>query len=370
MKRPVEILTAALLVLAAVFAAACSRGDVGSEPVAQSLLDAGESESACAAAGETAEVTAEQAACEWASDGGKTTQKPVASDPQAEQTDEDGAEPDAESTQPGKENLLNPDGEWALYVREVGDGWFKATHFGTLGVNYKVLYDHKGAFNVGDTVDATLSLDIPKGTVHDFGVIVVQGVSVKKSDVQLNPNDLYKPVIYLYPEEKTEVRVRLDYNGKLTRTIPEYGGGWNVTAYPDGSIVNGDGAKYPYLFWEGEGKAEYDLSKGFCVKGADSEKFLCEKLARMGMSQSEISDFNDFWVPHLEKNPYNRICFQTAAYTDNARLRISPEPDSVLRVFMVFTPLKAPISMEAQTFGAFERKGFTVVEWGGAVTEG
>ena len=29
-----------------------------------------------------------------------------------------------------------------------------------------------------------------------------------------------KPVIYLYPEEETEVTVKLDYNGTLTSTYP------------------------------------------------------------------------------------------------------------------------------------------------------
>jgi|LSQX01.1.fsa_nt_gb hypothetical protein len=47
-----------------------------------------------------------------------------------------------------------------------------------------------------------------------------------------------KPVIYLYPEEKTDVSVKLDYNGELFVTYPNYNNGWNVTAYPDGTIIN------------------------------------------------------------------------------------------------------------------------------------
>ena len=46
-----------------------------------------------------------------------------------------------------------------------------------------------------------------------------------------------KPVIYLYPEEETEVTVKLDYNGTLTSTYPAYGDGWTVTAQPDGTPV-------------------------------------------------------------------------------------------------------------------------------------
>ncbi len=64
------------------------------------------------------------------------------------------------------------------------------------------------------------------------------------------PPDTAKPVIYLYPESKTDVNVRLDFKGGLVTTIPEYNGGWSVSAAPDGTITNkADGKKYPYLFW-------------------------------------------------------------------------------------------------------------------------
>ena len=77
-----------------------------------------------------------------------------------------------------------------------------------------------------------------------------------------------KPVIYLYPEQAQEVSVRLDYDGRLTDTIPAYGDGWKVTAWPDGRLVNhSDGKEYPYLFWEGEDRTAYDMTKGFVVLG-------------------------------------------------------------------------------------------------------
>lgn len=92
-----------------------------------------------------------------------------------------------------------------------------------------------------------------------------------------------KPVIYLYPEQTREVRVRLDYDGRLTDTIPAYGDGWQVTAWPDGRLVNqADGQEYPYLFWEGEDCTEYDMSKGFVIPGSGTETFLREKLEFLG----------------------------------------------------------------------------------------
>ena len=68
----------------------------------------------------------------------------------------------------------------------------------------------------------------------------------------------------------------------------------------------------------------------------------------------------------MEQNPYNLISFQADAYTDHARLTITPEPDSVLRVFMPWKPLEAPVELPAQDLPAFSRSGFAVVERGGS----
>lgn len=176
-----------------------------------------------------------------------------------------------------------------------------------------------------------------------------------------------KPVIYLYPEETTEVTVTLDCAGKLTCTYPAYGEGWKVTANPDGTLVNhADGRTYSYLFWEGEDDAEYDMSKGFVVKGEDTAAFLQEKLSLLGLTPKEYNEFIVYWLPKMQENPYNLITFQKEAYTECARLHITPEPDSVLRVFMAYRPLERPIKIEEPVLEKFERKGFAVIEWGGA----
>lgn len=179
-----------------------------------------------------------------------------------------------------------------------------------------------------------------------------------------------KPVIYLYPEETTEVTVTLDCAGKLTCTYPAYGEGWKVTANPDGTLVNhADGRTYSYLFWEGEDDAEYDMSKGFVVKGGDTAAFLQEKLSGLGLTPKEYNEFIVYWLPKMQENPYNLITFQKEAYTECARLHITPEPDSVLRVFMAYKSLHAPIEVEEPVLEPFERKGFAVVEWGGTEVE-
>ena len=60
------------------------------------------------------------------------------------------------------------------------------------------------------------------------------------------------------------------------------------------------------------------------------------------------------------------ISFQEELYTENAVLDITPKPDSMLRIFMAFKALDEYIEVPEQDLKTFERKGFTVVEWGGA----
>ena len=181
-----------------------------------------------------------------------------------------------------------------------------------------------------------------------------------------NVGDAAKPVIYLYSEEKTEVSVKLDYDGELTATWPAYEDGWNVTACPDGTLSDAQGNEYSYLFWEGVSDTAYDFTEGFCVAGEDTAAFLRQTLAQLGLTPREYNEFIVYWLPKMQENPYNLIAFQGEAYTDTAKLAIEPQPDSLLRVFMAWKPLKRPVTICPQELPPFERIGFTVVEWGGA----
>ena len=176
-----------------------------------------------------------------------------------------------------------------------------------------------------------------------------------------------KPVIYLYPEEETQVSVTLELDGTFTSTYPDYGDGWTVTAQPDGTLTDPEtGRTYYCLFWEGIIDRQFDLSAGFCVAGEDTAAFLEDALARLGLTEREVNEFIIYWLPRMEGNPYNLISFQTDAYTDSAGLTIDPAPDTLIRVFMAWKGLEGPVEVEPQTLTAPERTGFTAVEWGGA----
>ena len=194
----------------------------------------------------------------------------------------------------------------------------------------------------------------------------VANVPQKPSDKCIAGRDL-KPVISFYPtEDNTEISVRLDYDGNLVDLIPEFNAEntWNVTANTDGKITF-EGQQYDYLFWEGDPNFSYDFFSGFCVAGADTSAFLDEKLHALGLNDAETSEFMDFWLPMMEGNEYNMISFQTDAYKDGAKLAVSPEPDTVIRVFMAWYPTDKFVKINPQYIEGADRSGFTVVEWGG-----
>jgi hypothetical protein len=190
-------------------------------------------------------------------------------------------------------------------------------------------------------------------------------VSVTESDFRLQPGVAYKPVIYLYPEIETAVSVRLLLDGKLTCTYPAYKGGWKVTAAPDGTLTDGKGQTYNYLYWEGETETRWDMTRGFCVKGEDTAVFLEQALEKLGLTRREANEFIVYWLPLMEGNPYNIISFQMDLYTDAARLEIDPVPDTLIRVFMAWKATDCFVDLPAQELTAPPRTGFTVVEWGG-----
>ncbi|WP_295086857.1 dockerin type I repeat-containing protein [Ruminococcus sp.] len=178
-----------------------------------------------------------------------------------------------------------------------------------------------------------------------------------------------KPVIYLYPEAETDVHVELELTeAELSTTYPKYNNGWDVTAYPDGSLLNkADGTHHKYLFWDAVNcRTRFDFSRGFCISGSDTESFLKEKLTFMGLAEEEMNEFIVYWLPKMEHNKYNLIAFQNDVYTNSAKLDIAPAPDSLLRIFMTYIPLEEAIDIQPQQLETFERKGFTVVEWGGS----
>ena len=242
------------------------------------------------------------------------------------------------------------------------------------GVNITgVITDENGIFEMKDIANGEYilrisfvgytTLDVPiklkESTTLQLGIQVIE-----MQDVVL------KPLIYLYPEEKTEISVALNYKGKLLHTYPAYPSeGWKVTAEPNGTLWDEKGMEYYGLFWEGEPNIPLTANDGFVVAGKETAAFLEEKLAYLGLNRREANEFIMFWLPRMENNPYNLIHFAGADYEKSAELVITPKPETTIRVMMLTQPLSYKIQCPQQDLSSLKktRKGFTVVEWGGSV---
>lgn len=181
-----------------------------------------------------------------------------------------------------------------------------------------------------------------------------------------------KPVIYVYPDETKDVKIQLDINGKLGFTWPVYHESWNFTASPDGTISM-DGKEYNYLFWESE-MPEYTLDKtdkkGFLVASDTLLSFLENSLNQMGFNSKEAADFITFWYPQMMVNEKNHVQFLFNESCDvYAKLNITPQPDQVYRVGMIWKNATTDFIPESQIIPAIDRNGFVVIEWGGMETD-
>ena len=155
-------------------------------------------------------------------------------------------------------------------------------------------------------------------------------------------------------------------NGYFTTIYPKFNEGnkWNVHAKPNGDLIIKD-KTYPYLFWEAESYHYQNMNKGFIIKSEDAEKFLEEKLRFLGLNDKESTDFITYWLPLLLRNKLSLCSFQTQEFFDNFEMNVNPKPDSMLRVFLSIKKLDYPVNVQEQKLERFERKGFTVIEWGG-----
>ena len=181
-----------------------------------------------------------------------------------------------------------------------------------------------------------------------------------------------KPIIYLYPKKPIDISIQINMKNsdinKFAVVYPKFNkenNTWNVHAKPNGDIIIND-RTYPYLFWEAQSYVTDEINEGFIVKDEDSEKFLEEKLKILGLNDKESTDFITFWLPILLANKLSLCTFQSKEYYKNFELKIEPKPDSLIRIFLVIKKLKAPIDIKEQKLEKIERKGYTVVEWGGS----
>ena len=184
-----------------------------------------------------------------------------------------------------------------------------------------------------------------------------------------------KPVIYLYPEKKTDVNVTLTVPGNIVASIPKYpAAGWkDITAYPDGKLTY-QGKNYSELFYEASITPIAPPTAGFVIPVKDLKTKLALITTQLGLNKNEQAEFISYWLPRLEKlhAPYIFVSlFDPETKNTIDHVVITPQPDTFIQYIFYFKPLSRPVTVQQLTLPNIpKRRGFTAVEWGGIIDQG
>lgn len=234
--------------------------------------------------------------------------------------------------------------------------------------------DFEGKFKIKIRKNDVLQID--KANYESQKIIIGKQKTITISlKALLVSNDkqilLKKPVIYLYPTKETEITLQFDFKGKLLTTFPKYEEYWKVIASPNGQLFDTKTQRiYSSLFWDGEidlPSEHYQYTDGFVVAKEDLTTFLIEKMEHIGLNNQETNEFVQFWLPILERNEFNFIHFLVNENCNEISINnVKPKPETTIRVYMEFYGLDQFETIKEQQLPKTNRKGFTLVEWGGA----
>lgn len=176
------------------------------------------------------------------------------------------------------------------------------------------------------------------------------------------PPGVRKPAVYLYPLQESKVSVAVDLKGIIIKSEPSYYNGWEVIAEPSG-LING---KYDYLFYEAQLEQLQLPKESWVVEYKELGNWFNLNLKNLGLNEKEISQFKEYWLAELPFARYYEIKLLDDNFLkENMNLVIDPKPMTVIRRNFYFKPLESQITLERPNIITPERKGFTVVEWGG-----
>jgi len=208
-----------------------------------------------------------------------------------------------------------------------------------------------------------------EGAVVSLDFTMVKPTEVERSGIILSP--VYKPNIYLYPVEETDVSVSLSFpaGGEVTVSDPDYGDGWDVSIAPDGTISSEEG-EHSFLFYESLNADLCQREQGWVVPREGLEEFFRQNLATTGFYEQEIEDFIEFWIHRPLNRPWYAVYPQyNAGYGEMVELSVDPAPHSLIRLVYLIAGLDEEIELMLAIIPAFESGGFTVHEWGVMLAE-
>lgn len=197
----------------------------------------------------------------------------------------------------------------------------------------------------------------------------IEDINVKISNINnTDPQIAYKPIIYIYPTKEQNVEVTLGHKENLIISYPEYNESWNILAKQDGTLIDNKTNRELYsLYYEANNSIDFKVENyGFVISKDETIQFLEEKLKILGLNPKEQEEFIIYWLPILNQNNYNYIRFATIEEINkNIPLQIEPQPETIIRILMTYKGLDKKINVKEQPLQKVERKGYTIVEWGG-----
>ncbi len=274
-----------------------------------------------------------------------------------------------------KAYYTNKDCNYIILAYANGYSWCEMELIDCLTENNKIIIygdeEENGVMAGGSGYFIAIPTNMAVGTEIEYRECYTSSEidNLKEHDNSRFPDPVaYKPIIYLYPTEDTEISVELLKDENLTCSYPKYKDKWNVLAQPNGNLKDLTTDRQLYaLYYESENSIDFKVENdGFVIKGEDTAEFLEEKLAILGLNERESEEFIIYWLPKLEANKYNYIRFATLDEINaNMPLEINPSPDTIIRVLMTFKGLDNPIDVQEQQLKTPDRTGFVAVEWGG-----
>lgn len=244
-----------------------------------------------------------------------------------------------------------------------------------------VIYHHNGVLYLEDEKSQEIYLYNPSNNPPPF-VAKKRDPSLQLGTLQFVSTTEWtwatpscKPVIYLYPEEPTALGVKINPAGYLTLTEPTYNSerGWQVLAYPNGSLIplnttySIPHTAYPYLYYEGIITKFKTPAQGWVIKKEELPAFFQDILPKLGLNEKEAADFKEYWLEKLTKSPYYLVSLLPQEEIERIEpVEFSAKPDTFIRIRFYLKDLEEPVKIEPPVLPAVpERQGFTAVEWGG-----
>lgn len=282
---------------------------------------------------------------------------------------------------------------------------------GTAGYTYDELFQCDGGGPLNEQGQSTETAPVASGNRGAAVVVPNQDVSEGRDQLQLEWilfdgalgvwGSHCKPAVYLYPESKQLVNVRVYPRGELTYTDPVYDPikGWTVNSYPNGKLDLAFSSQssairqYDYLYYETKLRddeikkpQEGWVVKGSSVKGQGSgelhqassikhqekmknmEELFDEILPKLGLNEREKKDFENYWLSKLPESPYYFVGLVDKAQRDYLEaLVVTPAPETSIRFSLFFEMLDQPKVVQEPQITTPVRNGFTLVDWGGMI---